>query len=114
MVIFKVNILVGFIWNNDDVKEKVLKVVVVYQGIWIGQWNIVVELEMSVVEVEFNVKNFGKNEFKINVFVGLFWSNDEVQKIGLVIVVFYGVEFIGQWRIIVEGVMSVIEIKYMF
>ena len=36
------------------------------------------------------------------------------KKIGAVIAASYGVTFTGQWTTIVEGVMSVIEIKYTF
>ena len=114
MATFKVNIPAGPIWNNDDAKEKAPKVAAAHQGTWTGQWNTVVESEMSVVEVELNVKNSGKNEFKTNVLAGPLWSNDEAQKIGPVIAASYGAEFTGQWRTIVEGVMSVIEIKYTF
>jgi len=114
MATFKVNIPAGPIWNNDDAKEKAPKVAAAHQGTWTGQWNTVVESQMSVVEVELNVKNSGKNEFKTNVLAGPLWSNDEAQKIGPVIAASYGAEFTGQWRTIVEGVMSVIEIKYTF
>lgn len=69
---------------------------------------------MSVIEVELNVTNSGSNSYKTNVLAGPLWSNDEAQKIGSAIAASYGAEFTGQWSTIVEGVMSVIEIKYTF
>lgn len=74
----------------------------------------VVESQMSVVEVELQVKNAGTHEYKTTVLAGPLWSNDEAQKLGPAIAASYGAEFTGQWRTIVEGVMSVIEIKYSF
>ena len=114
MAKFKVNIPAGPIWNNDDAKEKAPKVAAAHQGTWTGQWVTVVPNEMSVVEVELDVKNTGKYSFTTNVLAGPIWSNDEAQKIGPVIAASYGAEFTGQWRTIQESVMSVIEIKYCF
>ena len=114
MATFKVNIPAGPIWNQDDANIKAPKIAAAHQGKWTGQWNTVVGSEMSVVEVELNVKNTGKNEYKTNVLAGPLWSNDEAQQIGPVIAASYGAQFTGQWTTIVEGVMSVIEIKYTF
>ncbi|MEZ4992863.1 MAG: mannan-binding lectin [Saprospiraceae bacterium] len=114
MSTFKVNIPAGPLWNNDDAKEKAPKVAAAHQGKWTGQWNTVVPSQMSVIEVELPVSHSGKHEFKTNVLAGPLWSNDEAQKVGPAIAASYGAEFTGQWRTIVEGVMSVIEIKYTF
>ncbi len=114
MATFKVNIPAGPIWNQEDAQEKAPKVAAAHQGKWTGQWNTVVPSEMSVIEVELNVTNTGSNEYKTNVLAGPLWSNDEAQKVGPAIAASYGAEFTGQWNTIVEGVMSVIEIKYTF
>jgi Mannan-binding protein len=114
MATFKVNVPAGPIWNQDDAKEKAPIVAAAHQGKWTGQWNTVVESQMSVVELELDVVNSGSNEFKTNVLAGPLFSNDEAQKFGPTIAASYGAEFTGQWNTIVEGVMSVIEIKYTF
>ncbi|MGH1433346.1 MAG: mannan-binding lectin [Lewinella sp.] len=114
MSTYKVNIPAGPLWSNDDAKEKAPKVAAAHQGTWTGQWTTVVESEMSVIEVELNTKNNGKNEFKTLVLAGPLWSNDEAQKIGPAIAASYGAEFTGQWKTITEGVMSVIEILYKY
>lgn len=114
MSTFKINVPAGPIWNREDAAVKAPVVAAAHQGKWTGQWSTVVESEMSVVEVELNVKNSGGNEYKTNVLAGPIWSNDEAQKIGAVIAASYGATFTGQWRTIVEGVMSVVEIKYTF
>lgn len=114
MATFKVDIPAGPIWNQDDANEKGPAVAAAHQGKWTGQWNTVVQNEMSVVEVELNVENTGSNSYKTNVLAGPLWSNDEAQKIGPTIAASYGAKFTGQWTTIVEGVMSVIEIEYNF
>jgi hypothetical protein len=111
---FKVNIPAGPLWSNDEAQAIGPKIAAAHQGTFTGQWKTVVESEMSVVEVELNVKNTGKHEYVTNVLAGPLWSNDEAQKLGPAIAASYGAEFTGQWRTIVEGVMSVIEIKYHF
>lgn len=114
MATFKVNIPAGPLWNQQDAEEKAPKVAAAHQGSWTGQWNTVVEGEMSVIEVELPVKPTGSNEFKTSVLAGPLWSNDEAQKVGSAIAASYGAEFTGEWWTIVESVMSVIEIKYTF
>jgi hypothetical protein len=114
MATFKVNIPAGPLWNDEDAKEKAPKVAAAHQGKWTGQWSTVVASEMSVIEVELNVTNSGANHYTTNVLAGPLWSNDEAQKVGSAIAASYGAEFTGQWKTIVEGVMSVIEIKYTF
>lgn len=114
MAKFKVNIPAGPIWNNDDAKEKAPKIAAAHQGTWTGQWVTVVPNQMSVVEVELDAEPQGTHTFKTDVIAGPLWSNDEAQKIGPVIAASYGAKFTGQWRTIVEGQMSVIQIEYTF
>ena len=114
MSTFKVNIPAGPIWDNNDAQVKAPKVAAAHQGKWTGNGNTVVEGQMSVVEVEMHTANAGKNSFKTNVLAGPLWSNDEAQKVGQASASSYGAEFTGQWKTIVEGEMSVIEIEYKF
>ncbi|AYL97748.1 mannan-binding protein [Mucilaginibacter celer] len=114
MSTFKVNVPAGPIWNQQDAAVKAPVVAAAHQGKWTGQWSTVVPSQMSVVEVELNVQNTGSNEFKTNVLAGPIWSNDEAQSVGAAIAASYGATFTGQWSTIVEGVMSVVEIKYTF
>lgn len=114
MATFKVDIPAGPIWNQADAQEKGPAVAAAHQGKWTGQWNTVVESQMSVVQVELNVENTGSSSYKTNVLAGPLWSNDEAQKIGPVIAASYGASFTGQWTTVVEGKMSVIEIEYKF
>jgi len=111
MSTFKVNIPAGPLWSNDDAQAKGPRIAAAHQGKFTGQWTTVVESQMSVIEVELNVKNTGDNEYKTTVLAGPLWSNDEAQELGPAIAASYGAEFTGQWKTIVEGVMSVIEIK---
>ncbi|WGD35955.1 mannan-binding lectin [Olleya sp. YS] len=114
MSTFKVNIPAGPLWSNADAEEKAPKIAAAHQGKWTGQWNTVIESQMSVIEVELNVKNSGPNEFKTLVLAGPIWNNEAAQQLGPVIAASYGAEFTGNWNTITEGVMSVIEIKFKY
>ena len=114
MAKFKVNIPAGPLWSNDEAQEVGGKIAAAHQGTFTGQWVTVVESEMSVVEVDLDTQKSGSHEFVTDVIAGPLWSNDEAQKLGPIIAASYGAEFTGQWRTIVEGVMSVIQIKYTF
>ena len=114
MSTYKIDVPAGPIWSQDEAPAKANAIAAAHRGKWTGQWNTVVEGEMSVVELELPVTKSGSNEFKTDVLAGPLWSNDEAQKIGSVIAASYGAEFTGQCKTIVEGVMSVIEIKYTF
>ncbi len=114
MSTFKINVPAGPLWNDEDAKAKAPKIAAAHQGKWTGQWNTVVPSQMSVIEVELHVAVEGKNEYKTNVLAGPIWSNDEAQEIGPAIAASYGAEFTGQWKTIVEGEMSVVEICYKF
>jgi hypothetical protein len=47
MATFKVNVPAGPIWNQQDANEKAPLVAAAHQGKWTGQWNTVVESQMS-------------------------------------------------------------------
>lgn len=114
MATYKVNIPAGPLWSNDEAQEVGPRIAAAHQGRFTGQWTTVIESQMSVVEVELPVEYTGTHEFKTNVLAGPLWSNDEAQRLGPAIAASYGAEFTGQWETIVEGEMSVIEIKYTF
>ncbi|MEP1488002.1 MAG: mannan-binding lectin [Algibacter sp.] len=114
MSTFKVDIPAGPLWNDEDAKEKAPKVAAAHQGTWTGQWSTVVESQMSVVQVELQVENTGTDHFTTDVLAGPLWSDEDAKKFGPAIAASYGAEFTGQWKTIVEGKMSVIQIKYTF
>jgi hypothetical protein len=114
MATYKVNIPAGPLWSNEEAQKIGPKIAAAHQGKFTGQWRTVVSGQMSVVEVELPVDYSGPHEYKTTVLAGPLWSNDEAQKLGPKIAASYGAEFTGQWRTIVNGVMSVIEIKYTF
>lgn len=114
MATYKVNIPAGPLWSNDEAQQIGPKIAAAHQGKFTGQWTTVVPNQMSVVEVELPAALAGTHEYKTNVLAGPLWSNDEAQKVGPNIAASYGAEFTGQWTTIVQGVMSVIEIRYRF
>ena len=114
MATFKVNIPAGPLWSNDEAQQVGPRIAAAHLGKFTGQWKTVVQSQMSVVEVELPVEYTGSNTYKTNVLAGPLWSNDEAQKLGPAIAASYGAKFTGQWKTIVEGVMSVIEIEYTF
>lgn len=114
MPTYKVNIPAGPLFSNNEAQETGAKVAAAHQGTFTGHWTTLVQSEMSVVEVELNTNNSGPNEYKTNVPAGPLLSNDDAQKYGPAIAAYYGAEFTGRWSTIVEGTMSVIEIRYRF
>jgi len=114
METFKAIIPAGPLWSNDDAQAKGPKIAAAHQGTFTGTWRTVVENQMSEIEVELPVKPTGSNYYKTFVLAGPLWSNDEAQEVGPSIAASYGAEFTGEWKTIVENVMSVIEIKYTF
>ena len=111
---FTVSFPAGPLWNNDEAQAVGPKIAAAHLGTFTDSWKTVVESEMSVVAVELNTTNTGSNSFKTNVLAGPLYSNDEAQKLGPAIAASYGGTFTGQWKTIVEGVMSVIEVEYKF
>ncbi|GAB6042963.1 mannan-binding lectin [Endothiovibrio diazotrophicus] len=114
MSTFKVNIPAGPLWSNDMAQAVGPKVAAAHAGTFTGQWSTVVDTEMSVVEVELPVSRSGTHEFVTEVVAGPLWSNEEAQKVGPNIAASYGGVFTGQWRTITEGVMSVIQVKFLY
>lgn len=85
------------------------------QGKWNGQWTTVVPGHMSVVGIELNTQNDGKNEITADLLAGPLYSNDEAQKFGPAIAASYGGEFTGKWTTIQGSVpMSVINVRFKY
>lgn len=51
---FTLDVPAGPIWNNDDAQAKGPVVAASYNGKWNGQWNTIIEGQMSVIGVTFN------------------------------------------------------------
>ncbi|WP_261841308.1 mannan-binding lectin [Aliamphritea ceti] len=111
---YKVYLPAGPIWNQADAEKKAPMIAAAHQGVWTGHWSTVVADKMSVIEVELSTDQKGQNELVTSVLAGPLWSDDEAQEIGPVLAASYGAEFTGRWESIVQGEMSVIEIKYVF
>jgi hypothetical protein len=87
------------------------------KALWLTQ-----KIQKRIFDIVLRIQNQQKSQrtlsimasYKVNIPAGPLWSNDEAQKLGPQIAASYGAEFTGQWQTIVEGVMSVIEIKYTF
>lgn len=114
MSTYKIDFPAGPLWDNDEAQKIGPKIAAAHGGKFTGQWTTVVDSEMSVVNVELPVNRKGTNTFKTNVLAGPLWSNDEAQELGPYIAASYGGKFTGQWKTIVEGVMSVIEVEFTF
>lgn len=114
MTTYKVDIPAGPIWNQEDAQDKAPKIAAAHQGKWTGQWKTVVDNVMSVIEVELQADNTGDHDFITDVIAGPIFSDVEAKKVGNAIAASFGAEFTGQWRTIVEGKMSIIQIKYVF
>ena len=112
MSTFKISLPAGPLWNNEEAQAIGPRIAAAHGSKFTGQWNTVVESEMSVVQVEMPVNRAGSHEFVTNVLAGPIWSNEEAQKIGPNIAASYGGTFTGEWRTITEGVMSVIQVKF--
>ncbi|MBN3561591.1 mannan-binding lectin [Aliamphritea spongicola] len=111
---YKVSLPAGPIWNQADAEKKAPMIAAAHQGVWTGVWNTVVDGKMSVVEVELSDDQRGENELVTTVPAGPLWSDDEAQEIGPVLAASYGAEFTGRWESVVQGQMSIIEIRYVF
>lgn len=49
--------------------------------------------------------------YKVNIPAGPLWSNDEAQEVGSRIAAAHQGTFTGQWKTVVEGSMSVVEVE---
>ncbi|MFK7932837.1 MAG: mannan-binding lectin [Saprospiraceae bacterium] len=114
MSTFKVSIPAGPIWNNEDGEKKGPMVAAAHLGKFDGNWRTVVDSQMSTVDVILNCENTGKNSFKTYVLAGPIWSNDDAKEKCPVVAASYGGTWTGQWKTIVESVMSVCEVEFKF
>ena len=53
MATYKVNIPAGPIWDQQDAENKGPAIAAAHLGTWTGNWNTVVEGEMSTIEIKY-------------------------------------------------------------
>ena len=104
---FTIEIPVGLIWNNDDAKKKCPIACSARMGEWDGKWRTVIEGKMSVCGCIFYVNGKGSCEFTVDVPAGVILSNDDAREKCPIVCASYGGKWNGQWKIVVEGKMSV-------
>jgi hypothetical protein len=114
---FTISIPAGPIWNNEDAQTKGPMVAAAHGGKWNGQWRTVVEGEMSTVDIELPSpaasENGGAN-FTLSVPAGPIWNNEDAQTKAPVVAASYNGKWNGQWRTIVEGQMSTIDVAFAY
>ncbi|MBT2619465.1 MULTISPECIES: mannan-binding lectin [Chryseobacterium] len=104
---FKINIVAGPLWSNDQAQKLGGRIAAAHLGKFTGQWSTIVEGEMSVIEVEYDTAPSGDTEYTLDVLAGPIWSNDDAKEICPSICASYGGTWNGQWTTVVEGKMSV-------
>lgn len=104
---FKINIIAGPLWSNDQAQKIGGRIAAAHLGKFTGQWSTIVEGEMSVIEVEYDTAPSGSTEYTMDVLAGPIWSNDDAKEICPSICASYGGTWNGQWTTVIEGKMSV-------
>lgn len=114
MPTYNIDIPAGPLWSNDEAQKIGQLIATAHQARFTGQWRTVVPGQMSVIGVELPTARTGQNEILADLPAGPLWSNDEAQKIGPNIAASYGGEFTGQWRTVMPGVMSVVQVRFRY
>lgn len=114
MATFKVNIPAGPLFSNDEAQKAGPIIAAAHLGKFTGQWTTVVEGQMSVVEVEFQVPAGGSSSVTIDVLAGPLWNNDDAKAKCPYVCASYGGTWNGQWKTVVEGQMSVCGCTFKF
>ncbi len=114
MSTFKVNIPAGPLWSNDEAQKIGPAIAAAHLGKFTGQWSTVIENQMSVVEVEFQVPLVGSTSHTMDVLAGPIWDNDDAKAKCPAIYASYGGVWNGQWTTVVEGKMSVCGCTFKF
>ena len=107
MSTFTLDIPVGPVFSNDDAKVKCPEACAAHLGEWNGQWNTVVEGEMSVAGCILTVDPSGDSEFTIDVPAGPILNQADAEKKAPIACASYGGTWNGQWNTVLEGKMSV-------
>lgn len=107
MSTFKINIIAGPLWSNDEAQKIGGRIAAAHLGKFTGQWSTIVEDQMSVIEVEYDTQPSGSTEYTMDVLAGPIWSNEDAKEICPSICASYGGTWNGQWTTVVEGKMSV-------
>ena len=114
MTTYKMSIATGPIWNQQDAEEKAPIIAAAHRGKWTGNWESTVEGVTSMIEIEIDSAFKGLHSFTTKVPAGPIKDDKQAQNYGDSIAASYGGEFTGQWKTLIEGKMSVIEIRYWF
>ena len=114
MTTYKMSIHTGPIWDQPDAEDKAPIVAAAHQGKWTGNWESIVEGVTSMIEIEIDNALKGRHCFTTSVPAGPICDDKQAQSYGDSIAASYGAEFTGQWKTLIEGEMSVIEIRYWF
>ena len=114
MTTYKMNIATGPIWNQQDADEKAPIVAAAHQAMWTGRWESVIEGVISMIEIEIDSTFKGLHSFTTMVPAGPIKDDKQAQNYGDSIAASYRGEFTGQWKTVIEGEMSVIEIRVWF
>ncbi|KFF12126.1 mannan-binding lectin [Chryseobacterium soli] len=104
---FKINIIAGPLWSNDQAQKLGGRIAAAHLGKFTGQWSTIVEGEMSVIEVEYDTAPVGSTEYTMDVLAGPLWSIEDAKEVCPAICASYGGKWNGQWTTVVEGKMSV-------
>lgn len=111
---FKVNIPAGPLWSNDEAQKVGPIIAAAHLGKFTGQWTTVIEGQMSVVEVEFQVPASGSSSYTMDVLAGPIWDNADAKVKCPFVCASYGGTWNGQWTTVVEGKMSVCGCTFKF
>lgn len=115
MAKYTMDIPVGPILNQEDAEKKCPIACAAHLGKWNGQWNTIVDGEMSVCGCEFDTET-GTNEIIVDVVAGPIWSDDDAKVKCPIVCASYGGEWTGNWITPQEtwGKMSKCECKFKF
>lgn len=69
------------------------------------------EREQEIARAKRQLNNSLPQEYKTTLLVGPLWDDEEAEKVGTAIAASFGAEYTGEWRVLVEGQMSIVEIK---
>jgi hypothetical protein len=111
---FKVNLPAGPLWSNVQAQQLGPAIAAAHFGRFTGQWATVVESQMSVIEVEFDVPRSGGTTYTMDVPAGPIMNNEDAKLKCGAICASYGGTWNGQWRTVIEGKLSVAGCTFKF
>lgn len=114
MSTYTVDIPAGPLSNNDEAQKLGPAIAAAHLGKFTGQWTTVVPGKMSVVGVHLPATSTGSTEYTLDVLAGPIWNNEDAKKKLHAVCASYGGVWNGQWRTVVEGMMSVAGCTFRF